>query len=169
MVLADGRLGERGRQRDRRDDRAGGGVGRLAGVDGAGLEAEPVLLELTHVRPSPGERKVRTSVRVSDRRADGRRTSTSSAGAWSSISTHHEVERLADADRRQLRAHHLLDRRVEHGRIVERGVHELELVDAHPGTSAAANGGSFLHTGSCDTPCLRMSATASRTVSLGLT
>ena len=53
-VLTDGRLRERRRQRDRRDDRAAGGVGLLAGMDRAGLEAEPVLLELTHPGPPPG-------------------------------------------------------------------------------------------------------------------
>ena len=38
-----------------------------------------------------------------------------------------------------------------------------------PDTSATANGGVFLHTGSCDTPLLRMMSMASRTVSPGLT
>jgi hypothetical protein len=37
--------------------------------------------------------------------------------------------RLADTDRRQLRAHHLFDWRVEHAGIAERGVHHRQLVD----------------------------------------
>ena len=36
---------------------------------------------------------------------------------------------LADADRRQLRPHHLVDGRVEERRVAEGGVHQRELVD----------------------------------------
>ena len=117
-VLADRVLGERRRQRDRRHDRAGRGIGLLAGVDGAGLEESVGRRRLMRARRgSAGERNASTSERLSTP-IGWPPSSTSTAGAVSSSSTA-SCDRLADADRRQRRAHDLLDRPVEH--VADRG------------------------------------------------
>ena len=113
LVAADAVLGERRAQRDRGDHRAGRRVGRLAGVDGAGLEAPARSARRAH----PCDRSRRTtskyasrSVRVST--LNGRPPDEHQQRRATVEHLHGQLDRLADADRRQLRAHHLLDRGV---------------------------------------------------------
>ena len=90
------------------------GVGRLAGVDGPGLEAR-ALARPRRCSPIAGARRDRndsTSVRVSTRERPPAGQHEQRRGAVEHLDG--ERQRLADADGRQLRAHHLLDRRLEH-------------------------------------------------------
>ena len=146
-------------QRDGCHD-AGGRVRGLAGVDGPRLEAEPFALVLfPHAgRGQAGPAAVgRGEAHVgagSGPTAAGRRPA---RGAGAVQHLDRPRQRLAEADRRQLRAHHLVHRRVE-DRIAVGGVHQLEL-DRRP--LAFLNDGSFLQTGSCETPVDRIRETAS--------
>ncbi len=115
---------------------------------------------------SSGERNVRTSVRVS---TDSGRppASTSSAGTWSSIST------TRDSGWPTPTVGSFGPITFSTGVSSSDGSRKAASMSASsstaPATSAAANGGSFLHTGSCETPVSRMRAMASRTVWSGLT
>src|SRR5690606_7773453 len=89
LVLADGTLRERRRQRDGRDDRAGGGIRWLPDVDGPGLEPEVAVAVGGGVgdgHECAPSRYRRTSMR--DSTTWGRPpASTTMAGAWLSSST----------------------------------------------------------------------------------
>ena len=124
LVAADAVLGERRRQRDRGDDRTGRRVRLLTGVDRTGREpvlhlggcevvpcsARPVSLDgsaslAAAIAPKYASMSVRVSTlerSAARQHEQGRRRLEHRDG---------QFDLLADADRRQLGAHHLLDRR----------------------------------------------------------
>ena len=136
LVHAHLALGERRRQRDRRHDRAGRCVGRLAGVDRQCLERPPRLrLLLTHrcstVRSAQPRARAskydRMSVRVST--LSGRPPDKHEQRRRGVQHLQRQLQPLTGTDRRQRRAHHLFDGRLHHRRVAGDRLHQLELVD----------------------------------------
>ena len=140
LVTADAVLGERGRQRDRRDDRAGGRLGVLAGVDRPG--GEPVACgrirrghPSSDTVPEPRSRAASAmAVKYDEHVGAGEHAERTAAGQHEQRRRGFEhldgqFDLLADADRGELRSHHLLDRGRHHAGVAVDGLHQFEFVD----------------------------------------
>ena len=173
-VAADAVLGERRRQRDRRDDGAGRRVGRLAGVDGAGVEAAATGGLRAHPRRHCHVDVVGDGLEVAEDVGAGDDGQRPAAGQHEQRRRrlehlHRPLDLLADADRRQLRRPSPSRPACPSPTGRGRSPPSARARRPTPDTSAAANGGVFLHTGSWLTPLARISSIASRTVWSGLT
>ena len=105
-VLADLVLRERRREADRRDDRAGHRIGRLPGVDRAGLEPELPVGRLAHDASDGAIAEEREHVAAGQHRA--RAAAVEHDDRRALVEQLDDArDRLADADRRQRRALHL--------------------------------------------------------------